>query len=410
MRAVLFAVLIFLSRTIPGSATASPEVLQIDNEVKTAYLAGKFDQIDEWIKAYQRDDVRTASGSTKAEKVYWVLGNTIFLHGSLSHETVNKTEAQADKWIATNPDSRAARITKAMAIRNRAWNARGQGFAHSVTPDQWNAFLVYSRQARDYLKSVKRATATDPQWYATMLDISVGLSGYEDDFDALAEEALEAHPGNAVINAVIVRKNLPHWGGTRQALEFWADRIANASGADQDYALAYWSAANEYYRHVIFHDTDADWSRVKRGFQAMIRDYPSNWNMNNYARLACSAQDKETTREIMARLESIDPDAWDDRDMPAYCREWAAQPDPQNLPEMDEFILVEAYGRDKDGIMRPMVGPMEQPSEEAAVDEAQKLAKTYEGVQAYRLIPNPRTRTYERPIILFRHGVIPDRP
>ncbi|MDX8433156.1 DUF4034 domain-containing protein [Mesorhizobium abyssinicae] len=408
MRTVLFAIFVFLSWATPVQASPSPEVLRIWNDVKTAYLAGKFDQLDELIEAYQRDDARTKSGSIKAAIVYEVLESTKFLYGTYSYGTLNQMEAQADKWIESYPGSRAARITKAIVMNNRAWNARGEGYANTVTPEQWNAFFVYSRQAKDYLQSVKQGTAADPEWYATMLKVARGLPSSDIDFDALASEALDAHPDYIPIYREIVRTNLPQWGGTRQTLEFWIDRMAKASGTDASYARAYWGAADDFYRDVIFNDTDADWSRVRTGFRAIVHDYPTNWNINIFARLACLAQDKATTKELMERLgNAIDAEAWLYREMPASCREWASEPDPQNPPKMDEFVLVEAYGRDKDGIMQAMVGPMEQPSEAAAVAKAQILAKTYEGVQAYKLIPDPQTGNYKRPIILFRYGVIP---
>ena len=93
MRTVLFAIFVFLSWAIPAQASPSPEVLQIWNDVKTAYLAGKFDQIDGMIEAYQRVDARTESGSIKAAIVYEVLERTKFLYGTYSYATLNQMEA-----------------------------------------------------------------------------------------------------------------------------------------------------------------------------------------------------------------------------------------------------------------------------------------------------------------------------
>lgn len=409
MRAVLLAIIFVLSCVVHGNAANSPEVQQIHDEVKSALLAGNFDRIDQIIDAFHRDNARTASGSLKAQIVYEALESVSFIYGGISHEILNRAEAQTDTWIAARPHSRAARIAKAMMLTHRAWHARGTGYADSVTPDQWKAFRLYNKQAKTYLELVKTDTAKDPQWYATMLMIARGLSRSEVDFEALADEALEAYPHYLPIHWQIVRMNLPMWGGTAQTLEFWIDRIATASGSDENYARAYWVAADSFYYEVVFHDSDADWPRIKGGFDAMIRAYPTNWNLNNFARFACLAKDKEKTRELLGRLgAAIDANAWRIETMPAFCQDWSSKPNPENLPEMEEVILVEAYGRNKDGVLQGMVGPIEHPTETTALNQARFLAMVYEGVRAYRLVPNPLTGTYRRPIILYQSGVIPN--
>ena len=54
---------------------------------------------------------------------------------------------------------------------------------------------------------------------------------------------------------------------------------------------------------------------MKAGFDDWVRHYPdSKWNLNNYARFACDAGDKEiflTLRKQLASEKAIDRAAWD---------------------------------------------------------------------------------------------------
>jgi hypothetical protein len=63
---------------------------------------------------------------------------------------------------------------------------------------------------------------------------------------------------------------------------------------------------------------------MQRGFDAILRDYPTTWNLNAYARFACMAQDRATTRQAIQQIgDDIILSAWDDKDEPDWCRTWS---------------------------------------------------------------------------------------
>ena len=390
--------------------TIVDEVKQIREEVKAAFLTGDFEMADRIVENYRRDDARTSTGTMRAVIAVQALTNSAVLYGSRTYETLSRMEKQAEKWITQRPDSTTARIVKAAVMSNRAWMVRGDGYINTLSPEALQGFYVYAGQAKDYLDSVKKASVGDPEWYASMMGLEMALPSPGYRFDELAEEALEAHPGYHGIYWSMVLQNLPVWGGSRESMEYWVDRIAQASGSDEGYARAYWYAAQIHFQYLIDHDTDADWDRMKAGFAIILRDYPSNWNLNNYAVLACQFQDKATAGDLLKRIGGdIMKDAWYDADMVERCREWAATPDPV-LPPMQEWFLVVAYSRNEQHVLVPRLGPVDHPNAEEAVSHAEQLAASHDGVQAYKLVPNERTGNYERPVILFESGTIPDRP
>ena len=61
----------------------------------------------------------------------------------------------------------------------------------------------------------------------------------------------------------------------------------------------------------MFDNGQADWSRMKAGFERMIKDYPDPWNINNYAKFACLAEDWKTVSFLNKQIEQKPLlDAW----------------------------------------------------------------------------------------------------
>jgi hypothetical protein len=159
-----------------------------------------------------------------------------------------------------------------------------------------------------------------------MMKVSAAEEWPGPSFRVLSAEALRREPAYGPTIDNIVKHNLPRWGGTPQSLEEAVNEIAAANGeADRDgaYARSYWYAAG-YIKHEVFLQTLADWPRMKKGFARILEIYPGEWNLNAYARFACLAQVKQTTREALEQLGSaIIVEAWDDKAMPSWCREWS---------------------------------------------------------------------------------------
>jgi hypothetical protein len=60
-----------------------------------------------------------------------------------------------------------------------------------------------------------------------------------------------------------------------------------------------------------------------------MKRYPDAWNINNYARFACLAKDRDKTRQLVA-LVGTSPvaEAWTPLELFARCRTWAMKGSP----------------------------------------------------------------------------------
>ena len=57
-------------------------------------------------------------------------------------------------------------------------------------------------------------------------------------------------------------------------------------------------------------DGTANWPRMKSGFEHIVKDHPDPWNLNNFAKFACMARDRDTLRGLMARIQPAVLAAW----------------------------------------------------------------------------------------------------
>ena len=382
----------------------TPEVQHIRDEARQAYLGEDFTRLDRMIEEYQRTDARTAGGNEKVQQIYYVLSNSRLLYGTTDDESLAKAERLADRWVKARPDSRAARLTVANAMFDRAWYIRGNGAISTVSPDRFVAFVKLLKEAESYLQANKATLSLDPDWYVLMMGIQMNFTD-EDGFKALADEALGRFPHYLPIQWAIMDKVLPQWGGSAKWQFHWLDRIAEVDSPGA-YARAFWYLLDEMFPDGIL----PDWAKLKPGFEQIISRYPTNRNLNGYAYFACVAGDMQELTELLKRIgPDLDADVWHNQDFVRSCRQRASAPIIKQ-PPLAEWYLVEAYGRrEPDGPVVILLGPIDLPSEKDAIARARELASRYDGVQAYKLTPQPDTREYGKPIVLFSSGTVPTR-
>jgi len=390
--------------TTSAVGARAPDVNRIREDVKRAYLDEDFAVIERMIEEFRRTDARTVSGTQKLPHVYDMLSSYEALFGSVTYKTMGKAEQIARKWVAQRPESPVAQMMIAEVMLARSYMVRGSGYVSAISPEQYAAFLKMLAQADFYLRSIKATASRDPHWHVLMMRIQMHtVDQYT--FKTYADEALDAFPKYLAIHWTLVSKAQAKWGGSSDWVDYWLDRIEQAS-SPEDYARSYWYVFDDTFPDIH----QADWPRLKAGMDDVVDRYPTDWNLNAFAYFACVSEDRKALRELLDRIgDRIDLDAWRYNETVAHCRQMAEATEPAEQPAQQDWFLVEAYGRDKTGALERMVGPFDVATEEDAVSRAKELAGSFEGVQAYKLEPHPMKQTYKKPIILFREGTIPTR-
>ena len=267
-----------LERTIDGWNI--PSCVYFDGRPRLAALRGAFDAAfsreQDWTKIYARIQ-------------------------ELKKQFPNKTFvalAEADYWIVY------------------AWDARGNGYASSVTQDGWKLFRERLEKAEKVLLDSKDYASANPIWYDEMLTVQSALDRSGDEKTKTFLEGAKKSETYYPLYFTMLNYMLPKWGGSWATVDSFVQwSVDNTKDVDGNslYARLYWSAYQGLRpEERLFKDTRASWPKMKKGFEDMMARHPqSKWNLNNFAMFACMAGDKKTFRALRKQIgKDVAEDAW----------------------------------------------------------------------------------------------------
>lgn len=326
MRKMLLAMVMLLS---PCLATAGEAEIrdELEQQGYQFFLAERFSDLDYLAGEYLGNQNRTDSGQWMLQKFHDGILSTVPC-ACKDEEEIIEMEQRAARWIAENPDSATAQLVYAAALRKHGWWFRGTGYAKNVSADAWKPFREYLEAARSYLMERKATLAGDPRWYSEMLRLSTDQGWPMKKFYGLLEEATEQHPYYYKSYYEAIRYLSPKWNGNAALLDKMARFAVSMTQDDEGaalYARIYWSASDVQFGHGLVAGQPKVWATMRQGFRDMLREFPDQWNLINFARFSCIARDKKIAGDLFAAIdENLVTRAWGTRG-PDYgeCREWA---------------------------------------------------------------------------------------
>ncbi|MES9971077.1 MAG: DUF4034 domain-containing protein, partial [Candidatus Thiodiazotropha sp.] len=203
---------------------------------------------------------------------------------------------------------------------------RGGGYARDVPKEAWKPFKEKISEARIYLEKHKHLSDIDPHWYEQMIIIAMAQGWRKDAFYELMDEALLKHPKFYEIYFKAIGYLLPKWRGSVAEIEKFADYATKKSRAHEGngmYARIYWYASQIEFGHKLFTKSNARWKQMKKGIDDVLKHYPDQWNINNFAVFSCLARDKQMTKKLMDMMQG-EPimTAWKKDELYTYCDKW----------------------------------------------------------------------------------------
>lgn len=199
-------------------------------------------------------------------------------------------------WIAKRPESYVANACAGMFYLEYAWNARGKGYANTISKEGRKKFHERLRLAARYLTkayTIDPGHSTVPTRMITVA--KVHPDWHESEVERWFQNAVKANPSDC---APYISKNYylsPKWGGSRQEqLEFARETIRNGpkdSMAPVIFSKIHWA--------IYYNNSDANyfkrtevWSELKEVQTELIKRFPtSNERHNWFAKSACLAGD-----------------------------------------------------------------------------------------------------------------------
>lgn len=314
------------------------------NFAKQAFQEGRYEYLETLANLYGKEKHYSANGTEKAQLLYEGIGHAWNPpEGSAKDkkEYFDRMSKKSLKWVSSSPSQPVAHLTYVLSLREYAWFIRGAGYSNTVKDKNRKVFRQYNQMALDYLIKHKDKLDSDIQWYVLMIKTGRDLSLKFSVISKLVEEAERKFDDPQQVHTSTVFYLLPKWRGDIKSLDNFIQQSASRTKvrtSDENYARLYAYAEYYQFNHNLFHDTYVDWKRMKKGYEEITHKYPTEWNKNKFTYYACLAEDKPTTKLLLAEIGSMPAlELWGSKAKETFntCLEWATKSGPplnQNKP------------------------------------------------------------------------------
>lgn len=233
-----------------------------------------------------------------------------------------------EQWERKRPDSITAPIALAESYVSYAWDARGDGYADSVSESGWK--LLAERIAKAKVILVQAAPAKCPDWYIAMLQVA-----REDNWDlsklhVLFQQAIAFEPEYQYYYRIFADHLQPKWSGEEGDPARFAEEQANRLGGD-DGDILYFQIADA----ILCACQESEfghfsWPRLQKGYAALEKKYGTSMiNVNSFALMASKSGDWEAADPAFKRIgEEWNQELWANEAWFKQNRDTAAQATP----------------------------------------------------------------------------------
>src|SRR6266436_7696609 len=232
------------------------------------------------------------------------------------------------RWVKARPESITARVALALAYLDYAHDARGSGYASTVSESGWKLFEQRTAEAKRILKEASALATKCPEWYVAMQMVSVNQGWSVTEARALFEEANKFEPEYYTYARDLAYYLLPKWSGDLGDTEKFVQEIADRIGGDKGDILYFQVAAADYVICGCDGNPDLSWDRMKRGFEASEKRYGVSMpNLNRIAYLATYFGERDLiyADKILTRIgDQWDVETWGRQEDFAKIRQWVS--------------------------------------------------------------------------------------
>jgi hypothetical protein len=271
----------------------------------------KFGELDRVADHSRAAKERFPGGMWKLHELYKGLYEPVPYPVHPTQEDWDALLQELQKWVTARPESVTARVALAWAYIGYAGDARGDGYANTVSESGWKLFRVRTADAKRILEEASALPTKCPEWYVVMQSVAQNLDWSETEKRALFERAIKFEPGYYYYARTLASGLLPKWGGAPGATEKFAQEAADRVGGDQGDILYFQIASSNSVMCACAGDPHLSLERIERGFDATEKQYGvSMLNLNRMAFLAARTRpdDELLADKAFARI----GDQWDE--------------------------------------------------------------------------------------------------
>ncbi|MES2996511.1 MAG: hypothetical protein V4733_06845 [Verrucomicrobiota bacterium] len=207
------------------------------------------------------------------------------------------------EWLKSNPASITAHSAYAEFLGAYAWEARGSGYADTVTDKGYELFGERLAGALEIFAKARELPEKDPGLYSAAMRVALGQGWEKADFDRLLDEAHAVEPTYWQFEATRAYSLLPRWYGEPGDWEAFAlNAAARKDGLGNEIYARIVMKQMRFYDNV-FQETKVEWGRVKDGLKLLRGKYPQSLEiLHRAAFLSAQAEDQEFCKLLIDEI------------------------------------------------------------------------------------------------------------
>jgi tetratricopeptide (TPR) repeat protein len=280
-----------------------------------ALIHHDFDLIEKAADAARASKEKLPGGVWKLRMIYAGLSTP---YAPVSDHEWNQHINLLEEWTKRKPNSLTAKVALASTYVSFGWNARGAGFANTVSERNWELFYNRLDHAQDILMSI-RSQQLCPFWYSVMQTIALAQGWDRETYEQLFAHAVQYEPTWYEYYKNKVFYLLPRWHGQPGELQAYVNSLATRRDRS-DSAVLYF-LVNEYAG--LFEQNggaEPAYPIFKQGFLQLRKAYGVTQQDVNWACFkALRSSDSAFAVELVPALKN-DPNfqVWGDKQQPAF--------------------------------------------------------------------------------------------
>ena len=330
--------MLFLSTGYSKYVSAQVQVIDgpiarnhLDRTVLKMLYQERFDELEKMSQEFRKTKAKFPHGPWKLSTFYGGLDSP----KENSPDGWKRFMAKFDKWQKLYPNSITARIAAGKAWVMFGWDARGSGYASTVSAEGWR--FMEERLGKAYSLVAKKPTKADddcPGRYHLLLIIANAQGWARRQYEALFQEAVTFEPTYFYYYWSKFQYLLPKWHGKEGEWKQFAQKAVELSPKKEGNSIyaRLLAAAWGVKEFKSFDEPGISWPMMKQGFIDIERNFPgSPWNLNYFCKFAYLAGDRETAKELLARIGDRPYwEAWKGKEF-EQCQKLAGIKDPDVL-------------------------------------------------------------------------------
>ena len=288
-------------KSTPGNLQTEQEY---ESPIKQYFSQENFDQLEKAATEAREGKGRILGGVWKLFAFYDAVDTTFIReHSDESDWKMNLDSLK--RWVGAKPDSAAARISLAQAYVGYAWQARGGGYADSVSEEGWELYGERIALAAATLAEAARLKQKCPYWFEVMQNVALAQGWDKSQARELMELAVASEPHFYHFYREYAYFLQPKWYGDKGEAEAFAKEISDRVGG-QEGDFLYFEIASLVACQCDSEKTalqNMSWPRIKQGYAALEQLYGvSSMKRNRFASMAFKVDDKPAAQAAFIEM------------------------------------------------------------------------------------------------------------